>query len=211
MSLNKTCAVLLVVALSLVAVHAQRVANCDFQTHSQFGYGCVVSGLTVNVADSVQITGQHLIGFNDASVTYVEISGSFLHHIPPEFLSIFPNLQRIQAENNGIATLEAMQNCGNLQTLLLSGNAIVLIRNDIFAACGNMITLNLQNNRLTNIERWAFRGLSRLESLQLNGNELATINADLFTETPELKGIIYTLRRRFHKIIYVSNYLIKLN
>lgn len=187
MFLKLICAILVIPYLSADAV--ARVANCRFSEHQVFGYSCQIADLEFNTGDTLQISGMHLAGRNDMSVTFLEIVNSSVSIVPQHIFVQFGNLQRFHAQNVGLSDLVPLRNCQNLQTIFLSQNQLTLIRNDVFGDCRNLMTIHLQNNQIATIERWAFRGLSSIETIQLNNNQLAVINADLFTENPLLKDI----------------------
>ena len=178
--------IFLAVLLPFLAQAEVRVARCSFYIHPMFGYGCAVGDLDFVAGDELQITGTHIVGRNNENVLFVEIANSTIEVIPQQYFINFRNINRFQATEVSLSTLNRLGNCENLETLVLSSNNLQTIANDIFADCSNLLNLQLQSNVIASLSRFALRGLSKLRILNLNNNDIDVINADLFTETPEL-------------------------
>lgn len=166
-----------------------RVAPCSYYVHPVFGYGCEVADLEFLSGDTLQITGSHQQGRNNAQVLFVEILNSTVEVIPQQYFAQFTNLERFYSQSVSISILNRLVSCENLKFLYLSGNYLETISDDTFVDCGKLEVLHLQGNLINSIARWAFRNLDQLQVLLLNNNQLETINPDLFTTTPNLSDL----------------------
>eukprot|EP00903_Cladosiphon_okamuranus_P007850 g7592.t2 len=103
--------------------------------------------------------------FNDLPLDYLVLSGNKISFLPGDVFS-------------GLG--------GTLQTLLLGGNMLVTVPEELFRGLGMLENLSLAENALTNLPALVFDGLDELQILQLHRNALTTLPAGLFDSLGKL-------------------------
>jgi Leucine-rich repeat (LRR) protein len=200
----KQFAVLLVVALIGSSTCERVQVPCTF-SNTVRGYTCRLPNINLADQDYVIAGGEHLSGFNDASVvSFVSINNNFRSF--PQ-ISRFANLRNIQVTGGLIERLETndIANRTALESLNLNNNQISAFDERTFATVPNLNDVTLRFNRIRNlipavfnaavglqnldvsynsVERLSsgllFSSNSRLVSLQLSGNNIDFINQTIF-------------------------------
>ena len=169
------------------------------------GYTCRLPSVNLADQDYIIVGGNHLPGFNDASVvSFVSINNN-LRSFP--LLSRFSNLQHIQVTGSLIERLEE-NDIGSrtaLQSLNLDNNQIFSFDDSVFSEVPNLSDLTFRFNRIRNLfpavfnaaaglrnldisynlieslsSQKLFSNNTLLESLQLSGNKIVQINQGIF-------------------------------
>jgi len=73
--------------------------------------------------------------------------------------------------------------------LILSNNAIKIIKSQSFANVPQLQKLDLSHNEISEVEAGAFLGCSNLLELQLTDNKLTKLKASMFTGIPGLRTL----------------------
>ncbi|OXA44085.1 Protein slit [Folsomia candida] len=105
-------------------------------------------------------------------VTHLCLSGNNLSRIRNGWISLLPNLQKLDLSGNRISAIEdgAFRDASSLQEVAISGNKLKEINNKMFLGLTHLKTLSLADNHISCIMPGSFDSLSNLQSLDLDGN-----------------------------------------
>jgi Leucine-rich repeat (LRR) protein len=111
------------------------------------------------------IVGDHLEGFNDTHVLYVESKGVTMRFLPSSILRKLQNLRGLKFENVKLSKLskKSFESCNKLQTIRFTRNEISGISENVFGNCGeNLRYVDLSSNGIRSVDNEAFVGLENL-------------------------------------------------
>ncbi len=140
--------------------------KCDFSVDRYTGYKCTVVQIFIDdINEKVDIKGNHMEGYNDARVVFLEIRDSFVKRIPQEFCNRFNNLRTIWATNINLLSLVKLKNCESLETLKFNKNKISYLEPGFLSDLKNFQSLNLEDNLLTELKDSALHTVSQNKDL----------------------------------------------
>lgn len=166
--------------------------TCQFEISARDNsYGCkLIDQIVVNENDMVEITGNHLEGYVDESVTTLHGINSTIEIFPSAIINKFVNLKSVWMTNNKIKTFSnAIMTCPKLESVTLNFNEISTIPGGIFTRCENLMMFSAIANRIENIHNNAFSGLGKLEILSLMQNKISTLTPEMFAPIFNLKNL----------------------
>lgn len=174
------CRVILLLTL-LVAVQGQNNL-CIFQ-ESPAGYTCnFMRGLFINQTDDfIILTTPHLPPRTDNDVTILRTSSdvgieSTLNIIPRGIFQRFPNLRIVNLHDAEVKSVSfGLQDCTNLETLILNDNLIQNITTGAFSNCNNLKEISIESNLLSGVYEDSFMNLPHLEIIRLKNNSISVI------------------------------------
>lgn len=174
---------------------------------------CTFSSLNFGESDYMEVGTQYLkvrsssfssisdeIEFNeikvDSDIKTVNIQNSILYAIPYVFTR-FPNIVNFIAEFNGIQYIPSgsFLHAWKLEVLSLKGNAIKVIRENLFKDCKSLAVINLHYNEIELIEGLPFAELHNLKILILSKNKLLTLETGLLNGLANLESINLSFNR----------------
>lgn len=191
--------------------------NCDFEHVS--GYRCRLSRLViaedVDEMATFNITGNHLIGQADSTVTTIVVERSIVPFIISQLFETFseaiivridrailrriqPNsfvnassLRRIFITDNPLDFIPAQAFLGvpQLDWLILSQNSIEKIDENAFEGLENLWFLVLENNRLRELPKDVFKPLTGVGDINLDNNLLEILDESLFQYNVRLRQL----------------------
>lgn len=132
-------------------------------------YTCEGTAVNIGNLGTIEaITGAHLSGKNESSVTNLIIYGQFeVKTVPLDLYKFFPNLEAIYLSKNPIKYVgrEHLYGLSKLKTAIFIDNQIEAIGNDLFEYQPNQIeAISFSYNPLKNIGLNVFSEMSRLRS-----------------------------------------------
>lgn len=160
------------------------VISCDY-----FGSGVqddeYVCLLTLRNPDGVEFTsiaGDHQSGFGDDDVEVVSAFYQNSPIVPSVLCRQFPNLWSLTIASSNIADLTpaAFADCSNLQQLILQGNIISSLPDNLLSNSANLVSVDFGYNVISSIAANAFTGTA-IQNLELAFNQLDEINNNWFT------------------------------
>ena len=109
------------------------------------------------------------------------------NHIDPEQVEDLPqmcNLITMDLSHNNLYQLQPfLSTClGNLRDLIINGNSLEYLPQDIFVTFSNLVHLKLARNGIEVIDKAALRGLHKLTDLDLSENRLFSPNPGWFQD-----------------------------
>lgn len=158
-------------------------------------YGCrLMKQSLVSESDMEVISGTHWSStsgtYDDQNVTALWSSNSVVKIFPSLFPLKFLQLKYIYLSNSTFETLNApFDNCGNLQSIVISQNTISQVPSGVFTKCANLRVLSLAANEITHIDDEAFNDLTKLKSLFLQSNKITDLGKDVFKSLTNLEYI----------------------
>ena len=101
------------------------------------------------------------------------------------------NLEELILKGNFLSVLpeEVFWYLGELKELSLRNNQFTILVEDTFEHLDSLTCLNLRGNQLTTLERGAFDDLETLIELDLSDNQLTTLPAGVFEDLPNLEEL----------------------
>uniref|UniRef100_A0A2M4BJE2 Putative conserved plasma membrane protein n=2 Tax=Anopheles marajoara TaxID=58244 RepID=A0A2M4BJE2_9DIPT len=120
---------------------------------------------------------------------YLNCSHRALTEIPAE---LPPNVVRLDLSHNNLKVLnvEALQNCTELQALLLAGNVVEQFDKELLIKLNRLSLLDLSFNQLSHLASDSFSEVSNsLRQLHLSYNPLVLPDSGPFLELPELEEL----------------------
>lgn len=150
---------------------AEFISTCYFQEIQEF---------------DVDISVSNEVNFN---ITIVRFLFSYIHHIPIEIFSKFPNIDTLFARsvNLHVIDLNMKQDyTKNFTTLRGDYNKVTKLDNRAFLGVPFLEKLSLRHNKIDYLEDEAFYGLDNLRKLFLSYNKIHNINDRQFRNLGEL-------------------------
>ena len=166
--------------------------TCQFEIDARDNsYGCkIIDQVIKNENDMAVITGNHLSGYVDESVTTLHGVNSTIEIFPSTVINKFVNLNSVWMTNVMMRMFtNAILTCPKLESVTLNFNEISSIPGDIFTRCENLLFFSAVTNRIENIHNNAFSGLGKLETLKLMQNKISTLTPEMFAPTYNLKNL----------------------
>lgn len=163
--------------------------TCTYQIDSRDNsYGCILDGQVIRSdTDLSVITGSHLSGYSDESVSKLLGGNSTIEVFPSAIVNKFTRLRQIWITNNKIKSFPApIENCAYLESINLSFNEISSLPQEIFTNCNNLVEIMMIGNGIEAIHVDAFKGLGKLDYLDLQMNNITSLNAGMFEPTPNI-------------------------
>lgn len=145
--------------------------HCDYRLQSSH-YKCDAKFLSVETKEFI-LTGNHLSGFNSATVQVFSSSNLSVSSFPQDLQKMFPNLKEIDIENAGLTRIskdDLRQTEEKLTFLSLRFNKISVIDSDLFIYNPNLATIDLFSNQIKIVGKGAFEILNKLTSMDFEGN-----------------------------------------
>lgn len=120
----------------------------------------------------VSIIGEHEEGKSNADVESVHISGVKLDFFPRYLCKYFPNLKSILITSGELKKLSKFDfiGCEGLEKLMIIGNDISTIDNDVFDYAPNIESISLFKNNIKFIGEKVFDKMERLRYVNLKMN-----------------------------------------
>jgi Leucine-rich repeat (LRR) protein len=171
-----------------------QIARCDYKydyfwtavykTTNASYYKCNLSTRQANYNEKLTtIDGQHENGQTDDDVKWID---NYENNILKEFSSIFcqkfPNLEVIRIDNAEVESIDedSLSNCKNLEHLLLYGNKIREIPENLLIRSSKLTLLWIRNSQLTTLSKNLFSNQKELETLDLNSNQINFLPSNIF-------------------------------
>ena len=135
----------------------------------------------------------------------LNIVHSDIEKLPSDLCKYSPNLTKITASHNNLATVPDLQNCSKLIVVFLDFNKITHIGQNTFKGLQRLSTLYLQSNQIEEIHPEAFHGLSSLTHLHLSHNKFPGLPHGFFDGLISLES----LELQSNKITTLPNNIFK--
>jgi len=149
-------------------------------------YNCDVNQIDISGNDTalLEVTGTHQTSNTNADVGNLIFSGNYpLDRLPTNIESFFPNLVMIYFIGGNLAYVSAenLQPFQNLRVFFAFQNQIATIDGDLFKYSPNLQRIVLDGNLITNVGEDLLTGLTQLTYANFQNNPCINILAD----TPE--------------------------
>ena len=120
------------------------------------------------------------------TLSYLDLTGNKLTRIPSINGGRFPHLQELDIGYNRISHIgrEHLRNMSSLSALILKGNPIQSMDEDVFAECPKVSDLNLDGTRIKSLPKMKY--MPRLSDLHIVSGELESFPEDLCTTNSRL-------------------------
>lgn len=141
---------------------------CTFSVIYDGIYFCSLNNANIQAeTDVLVIGGDHIPGYNDSNVTYLDIDvSSTVRVLNNEIFARFQNLETL-----AIASVElekfsdrAFGSCSELTELIIGQNPLPTLQARVFSNCTKLEFLLILSSALSDISQEAFHGLYNLES-----------------------------------------------
>ncbi|XP_034544482.1 toll-like receptor 3 [Notolabrus celidotus] len=121
------------------------------------------------------------------NINSLDMSHNILAKLPPESLTPYRGLLRLDVSYNSITTLDKglCQTLPLLQTLNMRHNELHLLRKEDLSHCSNLTQLNIASNRLK-LREEPFSALQNLKYLDVSSNNLQTAELGSQPQLPSL-------------------------
>ncbi len=159
---------------------------------SDMFYGLINIKKLILKKNCLEYIEQGLFDLNMSRLIELNLSSNNLISIEKDIFAELPNLKFLSLGNNQIETIEAnsFDRLTSLDTLLLNGNRLNNLSNEIFKGLENSLKyLNLAQNALSVIRSDSFSTLKCLEFIALTENRIESFDTNLFTGLDNLKKI----------------------
>ena len=188
-----TILIFLVILWWVNEIKAQ-TAKCDysFRFHSSFGYKptntshytCVLDTDATNFDEKlIRIDGQHENEQNDDDVKFLtKYHKNEIKTISSIFCKRFPNLEVMRIDNGFLRTIDedSLESCKQLKHLVLTGNRIPELPENLLIANTNLEKFYIFNNQLTTLPENLFLNQKELEELYLDENQINSLPSNIF-------------------------------
>lgn len=148
-------------------------SNCSLLSQSSV-YICSVLKVTHIASNGriVNIIGEHEDGKSNLDVEAVQISSVNLGYYPRYLCKFFPNLKSILIISGGLKKLSKFDfiGCEGLEKLIIIGNDISTIDNDIFDYAPNIESISLFRNNIKFMGDKVFDKMKKLKYVNLKFN-----------------------------------------
>ncbi|CRL05060.1 CLUMA_CG018472, isoform A [Clunio marinus] len=174
----------LLLIVTSVAIAPIRCATCHFYLDEFLFYGCEM--FDVNVTEENQpfeITGEHLPGYSDSNVRWLNVTDSgIMNFIPNAISETFRSISNL-VDFGGVQLKELNPEAFQfrmIRTINLDKNLIKKIPPRAFNGCLFLRYLNLDNNLIDTLADFAFYDNIFLRHLILSNNLLTTLPETAF-------------------------------
>lgn len=175
---------------------------CEFQIMGGADwYSCVISDITVPDENlEIVFVGEHLPGFGNSDVGWVDIRRSNIPFIMTQLFTTFPNLVILAHPTNLLRIHpNAFANASNLDQFSTQGNRELLaIPANAFAGAPNLRFLmigHVFDGGAQTIDENAFNGLAHVETLILEGQDLSQLPINLFRSLKSVQRVSLAFNR----------------
>lgn len=120
------------------------------------------------------------------ALSYLDLTGNELTRVPHIDGRRFPNLQELDIGHNRISYIgrEHLRNMTSLSALILKGNPIESMDDEVFSECPRVSDLNLDGTRIKRLPKMKY--MPRLSDLHIVSGELESFPEDLCTTNSRL-------------------------
>ncbi|XP_071834670.1 uncharacterized protein [Apostichopus japonicus] len=151
-----------------------------------------------NVSACLNVSGNHLevlpsnLATCNPHIRQVDISNNYFRQIPYRSLGGLHSLEDLNANDNGITSVEADRRLVSLTKLSVSSNSLQEIPKNFFSIFRGLITADFSYNMITEVP--CFIGLHgvNISEIDLRNNNLKKLNLDYFVQEKYVKHIIVT-------------------
>jgi Leucine-rich repeat (LRR) protein len=116
------------------------------------------------------VYGKHILGKLNSDVTGVIFKSSSLFKIPGEIFTTFENLKKVNAESSGLVEIKSLENCNNLEDLIVSNNKIEILNEESFSKCPILKRIVLTANKVKQLPANIFQSNLKIEFIDLSFN-----------------------------------------
>lgn len=148
-------------------------------------YSCNIFGAQLLNEDepvTTKILGHTKLNSEVQGVYYA--SNGKIKFIPNSVFTGFVNLEYFFIEaGQGFKVIkpDSFRNCKNLKVILIRGNEIEKLEDNLFVAATKLEYINLQDNKILIIHRYAFNKLSKIRAIILSGNKITNLHPETFS------------------------------
>jgi Leucine-rich repeat (LRR) protein len=164
------------------------VVFCNY-AEKDHDYICLLDNVALSDNKDAYFFGNHLPGQTDSDVVRVLFESSKLSAIPGQLFITFRNLQELNVDKTGLASINLLRNCLKLQSFKASHNNIEHLQPGTFDECSNLRIINLKSNKIKKLPAAVFEMNLKLEQIDLSYNQIAGIAHCEFFEG--LKDLIF--------------------
>nr|XP_046274372.1 toll-like receptor 3 [Scatophagus argus]XP_046274373.1 toll-like receptor 3 [Scatophagus argus] len=124
------------------------------------------------------------------NLTSLDMSHNILHGVPPESLTPYSGLHKLDVSYNSITKLDGRlcQTLPLLQTLNMQHNEVLFLKKEDLSLCTNLTQLILSSNRLR-LQGDSFSALQKLKFLDVSMNKLQSAKLSSQPQLPNLVNL----------------------
>lgn len=168
--------------------------TCNLNIHNPNGHN-----------DFTNVEGEHLEGFGNSDVQRLYITYQNTSNIPSIICEQFPNILDLIIGSSHVRTLDdgSFAGCGQLEFLMVSGNLIQSLPQNIFTQNSHLQVTILDDNRIEQISNNVFAG-TNVSYIDLGKNTLTFFNPNWFSG---IEDTLEVLLLDYNRIIGFSSFV----
>lgn len=187
--------------------------TCEFRIMSGTDwYACIINDVSVPDDENLDIVfvGQHLPGFDNSRVGWVDIRWSNIPFIMSELFTTFPNLEILEHQATNLTRIQpnAFANAANLNQFSTQNNPeLRAIPANAFAGALNLRFLMIRFGGVQTIDENAFNGLANVDNLNLAGQDIEQLPINCFRPLESLRHVSLAFNRleTIHSSLFEAN------
>lgn len=181
-------AIIRFVLLILMSFRESSAASCNFYYNIN-GYNCDLYDVSVqSESDMLEITGNHLEGYNNTRVDFVNVLNHTMAVLHKNILETFPNVQSLTISSIGLQRIpdQAFGWCSKLEYLFIEPNPLTTLQAGVFGNCNELTGIYIRNGNLKDVSPTVFHGLGKLRAVNFENNSIASLDAGIFEQNANL-------------------------
>lgn len=166
--------------------------SCKYFNLGGSGYNCELSISNPGGFNNFTgISGDHIFGFSDQDVVFVNATFGTSANIPSIICEKFRNLQRIRVSDIGVNRIDdSLRSCRNLRTLSLWLKNVTKIHQDALLMNSQLLQLGISGIRISRLPENFFRSQIFLRSLELSSTDIEELQPGLFAPLRNLVSLL---------------------